>query len=693
MLLTPSHRGRSRPWARGFSAWICLLLSNAIWVASSPSLRGAEPDSRAPGHPNRLAPPTNTIALADSYPPERLKAILVPANDWQPFPVLTNRAAWRALPGTVAKTLVRRGEQARAREVPVLPASRYLEYRRNGNRSRFESIYFERRRMLHQLVLAECVEAEGQFLDAIANTLWALCEESSWCVPAHVGAQKAGVGLPDVNEPIVDLFAAQTGVSVAWTLFLAGPQLDQVSPQIRRRAMQEVDRRLLTPFLVRDFGWMGFGSTNRAARPNNWNPWINASVLTATLVLEEDEPRRVRLVHRSLRSLDRFLQPYPEDGGCDEGPGYWSRAGGSVLDCLELLSSATNGRLDVFSNPLIGEMGRFIQRVHIADDWFVDLGDCPAKTGIERDLVFRYGRAIGDADLRALATSGASMPELTDAVDSIDFGRALHTLFDLPEIVAGSGATAPLVRDAWLGSEDLQMMVARDRAGSTGGFFVAAWGGHNAQSHNHNDVGNCIVYVDGQPVLIDLGAPTYTARTFSAHRYEIPAMQSSYHNLPVINGVQQSAGREFAARQVKYTQSAQTAELTLELAGAWPAEAQVASWIRTVRLERGREVGVVDEFALESVRGETTANWITPLPVRMDTPGRLLLPLAPGTSSTHSAAAFSFDPDLLRADLERVNLDDNRLEKVWGNQVTRIILRPKQPARTGRWVLHIELVP
>jgi hypothetical protein len=636
--------------------------------------------------------PTNAIALADTYPLSRLEKILAPRNQWRPFPTLTDRNDWLALPEAARKALVKHGEQALAQAPPDLPAAIYLEFARNGNRSHYESVYFERRRLLHQLVLAECAEGQGRFLDGIANALWNLCEESSWCIPAHIGAQKAGVGLPDVNESIVDLFAAQTGVSVAWTLYLVGPELDRVSPQVRRRATQEVNRRILTPFLERDFSWMGFNVTTRAGRPNNWNPWINASVLTASLVLEPDNGRRAKLVHRVLQSLDRFLQPYPQDGSCDEGPGYWSRAGGSVLDNLDLLFDSTRGELNVFSHPLIGEMGRFIHRVHIADDWFVDIGDCPAKTSIERDLIYRYGRDIRDRQLQALATSGATLEGLV-AADSIDLGRALHTLVDMAEILAGSQASPPLVRDVWLGSEDMQMMIARDHEGSAEGFFVAAWGGHNAQSHNHNDVGNCLLFVDGKPVFIDLGAPTYSAKTFSAHRYDIPAMQSAYHNLPTINGLQQSAGRAFAARQVKHTVSDSSAELTMDIAGAWPAEASVSSWARTVHLERGRELRVQESFELKDVRKETSLHWLTPLTPRVDAPGLVVLPLSAGKVFNHSAVRMRFDPDVLSCNLEPVALDDERLEHVWGKQVTRIVLRPKQIAAKGTWTLHLDLVP
>jgi len=120
-----------------------------------------------------------------------------------------------------------------AEPVPALPATLFLDYARTGNRGRFESAMFARRDRLHALVLAECVENKGRFLDAIADTAWAIAEESSWTVPAHQGAQRAPGGLPDTTEPVVDLFSAQTAHSLAWTCYLLGNGLDAVSPLLR----------------------------------------------------------------------------------------------------------------------------------------------------------------------------------------------------------------------------------------------------------------------------------------------------------------------------------------------------------------------------------------------------------------------------------------------------------------------------
>ncbi|MCB0092183.1 MAG: hypothetical protein KDE54_30050, partial [Caldilineaceae bacterium] len=168
--------------------------------------------------------------------------------------------------------------------------------------------HFERRGMLGTLVIAECIEDQGRFLDDIVNGIWAICEESFWGVPAHIGRQTAGKGLPDTREVVVDLFAAETGALLAWSSYLLGERLDTVWPLLRDRIQREVNVRILTPCLERDdHSWMGFHNTGR--RVNNWNPWICSNWLACTLLLEEDEARRQASVFKIMRTVDNFVDP------------------------------------------------------------------------------------------------------------------------------------------------------------------------------------------------------------------------------------------------------------------------------------------------------------------------------------------------------------------------------------------------
>lgn len=634
--------------------------------------------------------PTN-LSLVRTYPLAELSEILIRRDQWRPFPSIEDRERWQALPEAVQTYLVARGEEASKTPWPGLPATLYLGYAREGNRARFEAVYFERRALLQQLVLAECVEARGRFLDAAADALWALCEESTWCLPAHVGVQKARVGLPDVMEPVVDLFAGESGVTVAWTLHLLGARLDRVSPQLRRRAALELDRRVLTPVLERDdFGWLALNVTRPEQRPNNWTPWIAASVLTTDLLCEPDHERRARIAHKMLRSLDGFLVFHPPDGSCDEGPGYWGHAGGSLFDALEILHSATAGRLDVYGDPLIRNLGQFIVRAHIAGDYFVPVGDCAARFEPERGLMFRYGNRIQDPTMQTLASAGASVESI---MVGRFFGRQLSAVFEAGEILAAKSASAPLLRDLWLASDDMQLMTARFRAGSPEGLYVAAWGAHNAQSHNHNDVGNVLVFADGQPVLVDAGAPTYTAQTFSSKRYEHWAFQSAFHNLPTINGVMQGVGRSFAAARVRCETNDTFAELQMDLGPAYPAAARVKSWLRTVRLNRGQSVEIIEAFELMEAVAATTLNFLTPLDADTSRPGRVILTSPAKNAQASVRVRLEYDSARLVPVVERLELDDARLARSWGTHLNRVVMQARSPVLKDLWTLRLTQVP
>ena len=110
--------------------------------------------------------------------------------------------------------LINEAEKMLDREIPQLYAHEYMMFRRDGNRSVFESRYFPRRTMLLTLALGEYVERQGRFTDKLIDVLWLILEETTWVLPAH-NPSKAGVNccLPyaytgDVDY--IDLFAATT---------------------------------------------------------------------------------------------------------------------------------------------------------------------------------------------------------------------------------------------------------------------------------------------------------------------------------------------------------------------------------------------------------------------------------------------------------------------------------------------------
>ncbi|MBL7698852.1 MAG: heparinase II/III family protein, partial [Chitinophagaceae bacterium] len=465
------------------------------------------------------------------------------------FPLYNEREQWESVPADYKRKVIENANRYIGFEWPGLKATSFLEYHKNGNRSRYEKVAEHRREVLGALLLAECLEHKGRYLNDIANGVWAICEQSYWGYPAHLSMQKKEYGLPDVAEPTVDLFAAETASLLAWTYYFLADALDTISPAISERIIYETERRVLQPNLERtDFWWMGFGDRS----VNNWNPWIVSNWLTCVLILEKDNQKKEQSLKKIANCLDNFLDNYPEDGGCDEGPSYWNRAGGSLFDCLELFYYGSNKAFDIYEHPLVKSIGAYIYKVHIANDYYINFADASARMNVDPAVVFGYGKRISNDTLMKLGAT-AYREQLSDDYDNnASVFRPLMTLFILQELQKFDSQAEPGAV-YWL--PETQVLTARSNTASHEGLFLGAQGGHNNESHNHNDVGNFIVYYDGKPALIDVGVETYSAKTFSDQRYDIWTMQSAFHNCPTINGVMQSPGREFAAKDLHFSSS------------------------------------------------------------------------------------------------------------------------------------------
>ena len=250
----------------------------------------------------------------------------------------------------------------------------------------------------------------------------------------------------------------------------------------------------------------------------------------------------------------------------------------------------------------------------------------------------------------------------------------------------------PLPRDTWL--PDLQVMTARDKEGSTDGFFLAAKGGSNEGAHSHNDIGSFVVYYNGFPLLIDVGSGTYTRRTFSSKRYEIWSNRSAYHNVPTINGQEQLHGARYQARDVVYRGEDDRAALTLDLAMAYPESAGVRHWTRYISLQRGREVRIEDAVELSEEK-TVTEHLITCYPAEMVQPGKVVIRYAPKEAKALDFA-IEYDPARFDVAVEKIKLgtrEDRGIQRNWGDGLHRINFQAKTPRNADQYRWRIVPLP
>ncbi len=489
---------------------------------------------------------------------------------------------------------IAKAEPLLGKKITPLTATDYMIYRHSGNRGIFEGKYFERRADLMTLAYAEVCEGNGRFTDAIIDRLWAILEETTWVLPAHNRALPEQSGLLSYafaeKVDYIDLFAASTAADIAVVAYLLKGTLDAVSELLYERIVYEVNRRAITPFLDQDLlhttlWWSGI----REGTINNWCPWIISNLLTACALTVQDMPIREAVTAQSMWLLNNFTAGYHDDGGCDEGPGYWGVSCASLYDCCCLLYDISGGYVNMFDDVLLRRMGEYRCAVYVAGGKSLNFADASPLAPLGAATALDWGHRIGSPTM-------------------ITYGRRF--LCDTPDV--GNGYSTPyrnlrLCRMPKEPKQDftakkqcylngLQIAVTRETSKEDEGLYLAFKGGHNGESHNHCDVGQIIVFSDGDALFLDPGVCNYTARTFGAQRYTIWSMRSDYHNTATVNGCLQSVGGCARAKPMSYDEN--TGKLTLDLTDVYPEDARLSSYVRSAVLQNGT-VTVTDTLTFD----------------------------------------------------------------------------------------------
>ena len=552
---------------------------------------------------------------------------------------------WRdSIPQEMRQSYIQYGEQYLDKPWTVLPWTVFAENKQTGNRVNYEAICFEKRRQMAAIVMAEIMEGKGRFMGDIIDGMGSFCEETWWGIPAHY---PKAIPLSEWQE--VDLFNAETASLIVWTRYMLEKQFDAFSPDLCQRIDREIERRILQPAVERDYWWKTAGM--------NWNPWICSNWLACILICEKDEARKATAIAQIKKATQAFIDAYPEDGGCDEGPGYWDRAAASMFEIMRLLDFGT-------VDQKVQRMASYAYKTYIGNDYCVCFADAHENKAVQQvNIVYPFGLWLNDQTMREFgAYLGRQKGVLTNPAALYDksgnfptLGRELFFLRHIRDFIAELPCE-PLLKDVWL--PDLQIMTAR-----RGNLYVAMKGGNNGESHNHNDVGSFIVYGSQEsgvrskeqlsPLFIDPAVGEYTAKTFSDDRYSIWTMQSQYHNLPQINGIDQKDGKEYAAKVVSHKDG----QLTLDIAGAYPVEAAVKSWKRTV-LAMKSGISMTEDYELSEYRQPTCL---------------MLMTLDP-----EALQRIHFDANQLSATIEDISDKlDPLLQHMWGQKMYRIILTVK----------------
>lgn len=314
-----------------------------------------------------------------------LLSMLSNKSEWIKYPAYQDRKGWDAYTGNLKLKLIQDGEKNLNYTWKVIKATDYLEFEKSGNRTIMENPFGQNNNALSSLLYAELAEGKGRFMNQIINGIWHTCEMSTWVLSAHLPVQKSKRSLPDIKEEIIDLTSGDLGSFLSWTWYFMHDELDKVNPSIAAKLKSNIQQRILVPYMARDDYWWQALNYKPGMMVNNWNPWCNFNVLTCFLLLEENPANLAKAVYKTMRSTDQFINYVKEDGACEEGPSYWGHAAGKMYDYLQLLHDATKGKLSIFDEPIVKNMGEYIARSYVGNGWVVNFADASAKGVVIQD--------------------------------------------------------------------------------------------------------------------------------------------------------------------------------------------------------------------------------------------------------------------------------------------------------------------
>ncbi|MEP7285002.1 MAG: heparinase II/III family protein [Chloroflexota bacterium] len=428
-----------------------------------------------------------------------------------------------------------------------------------GERVEFENVYFDRRRRLLALALATVVDETDEYLVALSNVIWEVCNEYTWSLPAHLQ-----VGIESIKayrvppEQVVDLFAAQTAHTLAEILSLLDGKLD---PWLHYRIRTEIERRIFQPIFYdpRQFEW--------ESAPMNWAAVCSGCVGMAALILENDSERLVGMLDRVMGTMGCFLEGFGEDGGCPEGISYWVYGFGFFTYFADMLRSFTDGQLDLLQSEHVQRIAAFPQVVSLGQGRYINYSDAlehvTIHPGLGSYLMSRLQQTI--PDLAAPNFHG----------DHIY--RWEHVTRDLLWTEPTLLGQLPIDNSFYL--SDLGWVVHRRTLDAMSVVFSAK-GGHNDEPHNHNDLGHFILHVGGESLLADLGPGIYTRQYFGTERYTLLQTGSQGHSVPLINGHTQATGSTHAAKVLRYETHSDALTFVLDLTAAY-TETTLKSFVRS----------------------------------------------------------------------------------------------------------------
>jgi len=250
----------------------------------------------------------------------------------------------------------------------------------------------------------------------------------------------------------------------------------------------------------------------------NWSAICHANLGITALALLNEDPQLTDVVARSYEGVWNVYENMEENGGWQEGRGYWSFAMDQSIIFADALKRMSAGKVNLFSHPKVSS--------HPCDF---------ALYGMTAGFCDSGGDAVGSSWLiNKLASETGSTDAAWYAKNLV---KSKEDIFDLIWPVSKVSPTEPTEFSKLFKGIDWAVMRKNFEPEN---ITIACKAGMNDDPHHgHLDCGTFNLTWQGESFVGELKGAGYDEKYFGELRWEYPKASSKGHNVVMVNGEEQ----------------------------------------------------------------------------------------------------------------------------------------------------------
>ena len=430
----------------------------------------------------------------------------------------------------------------------------------------------EASRRLQGRVLTYCMaftlSGEKKYRDAaVAELDHALTDWKIWVDTAH--------------PPPYDLMCGETcmtfGLAYDWLY-------NDLTPEERTRLREGVIRRGLSAYLEgldKKMWWVKC--------QNNWNTVCNGGAVVLALALKDESELAAKALAAGVPNMQAYWDHLGDDGGWDEGTGYWTYGNRYALIAAEALRRCGDKfGTDVFAREGVKQTCYFPIVFNPGKKLSASFGD---SNGRASDPIFYLlGREYKNADF-IWFQDRAGLPDKKSPGWPVEALTLLWRPINEPWLPELKNPYTPVIDGVHaFNAIGWGMLAARQPDPP---YFLAFKNGTLAANHTHLDLNAISIGIGDTFILPELGSRPYPGDYFGAKRYEYYEISTAGQNTVLIGGKGQVHGKP--GKLLGPTQEIGCDILTGIADGAYEVDAPRAR--RTVVFVKRRYWIVLDDIA------------------------------------------------------------------------------------------------